>query len=146
MTHIAPIEILLIEDNRDDIELTREALKEAKLQNNLHVVRDGVQALAFLHRQDPYADVPRPDLIFLDLNMPRKDGFEVLEEIQAEENLKRIPVVVLTTSDADEDVLKAYDLNANCYINKPVDFQQFLKVINAIENFWFTIVKLPSVE
>lgn len=141
-----PIEVLLVEDNPDDVELTREALKDAKMQINLSTASDGVQALAFLHREDPYADAPRPDLILLDLNMPRKDGREVLAELKADghPDLRRIPVVVLTTSAADEDILNAYDLNANCYITKPVDFNQFVKIVQAIENFWFSIVKLPT--
>ncbi len=137
------VEILLVEDNPGDVRLTREALEENKVRNNLHVVRDGVEALAFLRREGQYADAPRPDLILLDLNLPKKDGREVLAEIKTDENLKRIPVVVLTTSQADEDILKAYNLNVNCYITKPVDLDQFIKVVKAIRGFWLSIVKLP---
>ena len=139
-----PIEILLVEDNPGDVVLMNEALQEAKVANDLHVARDGVEALAFLHRDDPYATAPRPDLILLDLNLPRKDGREVLAEIKADPTLHSIPVVVLTTSHADADILTAYDLHANCYISKPVDLDQFMRVVQAIDDFWFTIVKLPS--
>jgi two-component system, chemotaxis family, response regulator Rcp1 len=138
-----PVEILLVEDNPGDVRLTVEALKEARVTNRLSVVTDGEEALAFLRRQGPHADAPRPDLILLDLNLPRKDGREVLAEIKDDDDLRRIPVIVLTTSSADKDVLKTYDLYANCYITKPVDFMQFLAVMKAIEGFWFTIVKLP---
>ena len=138
-----PIEILLVEDSAGDVRLTMEALKGAKVSNRLHVARDGVEAMAFLRQQREYADAPRPDLILLDLNMPRKNGREVLAETKADEDLKRIPVVILTISQAEEDVLRAYDLHANCYITKPVDLNQFLEVIQAIEDFWLTIVKLP---
>jgi two-component system response regulator len=138
-----PIEVLLVEDNPGDVRLTREALKEGKVWNTLHVVEDGVAAMAFMRREGEYAHAPRPDLILLDLNLPRKDGREVLALLKADENLKRIPVVILTTSQAEEDILKAYNLNANCYITKPVDFEQFLKVVRSIEEFWLTIVKLP---
>lgn len=138
-----PIEILLVEDNPGDVRLTIEALKDGKMRNNMHVVGDGVEALAFLHREAKYADAPRPDLILLDLNLPKKDGREVLAEIKSDKNLKHIPVVVLTTSEAEEDILKAYGLNANCYITKPVDLDQFFKVVKSIECFWLTIVKLP---
>ena len=138
-----PIEILLVEDNPGDVRLTIEALKEARVLNNLNVVSDGVDALAFLRRQGPYEKVPRPDLIFLDLNLPRKDGREVLSEIKQDHSLRRIPVVVLTTSQAEQDVLRSYDLHANCYITKPVDLDQFLEVVHSIEGFWLTIVKLP---
>jgi len=141
MSH--PIDILLVEDNPGDVRLTIEALKEDKLQNNLHVVKDGVKAIAFLHQEGEYADVPRPDLILLDLNLPKKDGREVLEEIKADERLKRIPVVILTTSQAEEDILKTYGLHANCYITKPVNLDQFIRVVRSIEEFWLTIVKLP---
>jgi two-component system, chemotaxis family, response regulator Rcp1 len=142
-TQASPVEILLVEDSPSDTELTMEALADSKICNHLSVVDDGVKALEFLHRQGTYADAPRPDLIMLDLNLPRKDGREVLAEIKADNSLKTIPVVVLTTSDAELDVLRAYQLHANCYITKPVDFRQFLKVVKAVENFWFTVVKLP---
>jgi len=138
-----PAEILMVEDNPGDVRLTQEALKEGKMLNNLHVVEDGVEALAFLRHEGKYADAPRPDVILLDLNLPRKDGREVLAEIKADENLRRIPVVVLTVSKAEEDILKTYDLNANCYITKPLDLDQFIKVVKSIEKFWFTIVTLP---
>lgn len=139
-----PIEILMVEDNPDDADLTLEALRDVKLINRVHVVEDGVEALAFLRQQDGYAGVRRPDLILLDLNLPRKDGREVLAEIKADENLRRIPVVVLTTSQDEEDVYRTYDLHANCYIQKPVDLEQFVKVVKAFEEFWLTIVKLPK--
>jgi chemotaxis family two-component system response regulator Rcp1 len=139
-----PIEILLVEDNPGDARLAWEAIREAKVSNNLRWVSDGVEALAFLRREGKYEETLRPDLILLDLNLPRKDGREVLAEIKNDHNLRCIPVVVLTTSQAEEDILKAYHLNANCYISKPVDLEQFIKVVNAIENFWLTIVKLPS--
>ncbi len=139
-----PIEILLVEDSPSDTELTVEALAAAKVSNRLSTVEDGVQAMEFLRREGGYVQAPRPDLILLDLNLPRKDGREVLAEIKADERLKAIPVVVLTTSQAERDVLRAYALNANCYITKPVDFKQFLEVIKAIEDFWLTVVKLPA--
>jgi chemotaxis family two-component system response regulator Rcp1 len=138
-----PVEILLVEDNPGDAELTAEALLHGKVYNQMHVVEDGEAALAFLRRQDPYADVPRPDVILLDLNLPRKDGREVLADIKADEGLKQIPVIILTTSEAEEDILRAYNLAVNCYITKPVDLDQFIKVVKAIEDFWFTVVKLP---
>lgn len=138
-----PINILLVEDNPGDVRLTVEALKEDKLQNNLHVVQDGIDAMAFLRQEGRYADESRPDLILLDLNLPKKDGREVLEEIKADEHLKRIPVVVLTTSQAEEDILKTYELHANCYITKPVNLEQFIRVVRSIEEFWLSIVKLP---
>jgi chemotaxis family two-component system response regulator Rcp1 len=140
-----PIDILLVEDNPGDVRLTIEALKEDKLQNNLHVVRDGIEAMDFLHQEGEYANMPRPDLILLDLNLPKKDGCEVLEEIKADERLKRIPVVILTTSQAEEDILRTYGLHANCYITKPVNLEQFTKVVRSIEQFWLTIVRLPPV-
>ncbi len=146
MTHTAsvvPIEILLVEDNPADVRLTREALKEEKFLNNLSVVEDGVEAMAFLRREGKYADAPRPDLILLDLNLPRKDGREVLEEVKSDPDLKIIPVVVLTISKADEDIVRSYRLHANCFITKPVDLGQFLKVAKSIQEFWLTIVKLP---
>jgi two-component system, chemotaxis family, response regulator Rcp1 len=141
---MTPAEILLIEDNPADVRLTREALREAKVANKLTVVGDGVDALAYLRREGQHAGVAPPDLILLDLNLPKKDGRQVLAEIKADEDLKRIPVVVLTTSKADEDVFQTYGLHANCYICKPVDFEQFIKIVNSIEEFWFTMVKLPS--
>jgi two-component system, chemotaxis family, response regulator Rcp1 len=138
-----PIEILLVEDSAGDVRLTVEAFKEGKVMNNLSVVRDGVEALAFLRRQGPYANAPRPDLVLLDLNLPKKDGRDVLSEIKAEEDLKTIPVVILTTSKAEEDIVRTYDLHANCFITKPVDLEQFIGVVKSIKDFWFTIVKLP---
>jgi two-component system, chemotaxis family, response regulator Rcp1 len=138
-----PIEILLVEDNPGDAELTAEALRQGKVCNQMHLVEDGEAALAFLRRREQYAGVPRPDVILLDLNLPRKDGREVLEEIKADAGLKQIPVIVLTTSEAEEDILRAYNLAVNCYITKPVDLDQFIKVVKAIEDFWFTVVKLP---
>jgi len=140
---VKEIEILVVEDSPGDVRLTIEALKDAKIHNHLNVVSDGEEALAFLRKQGQYANAPRPDLILLDLNLPKKDGREVLKEIKQEENLKRIPVVVLTISTAEKDILKAYDLHANCYINKPVDFEQFTDVVKSIEDFWFSVVKLP---
>ncbi|OHB25986.1 MAG: response regulator [Desulfuromonadaceae bacterium GWC2_58_13] len=143
LKEIRPIEILLVEDNPADVRLTIEALKEGKVINNLHVAKDGVVALDILYRRPPYENSVRPDLILLDLNLPRKDGREVLAVIKSEETLKRIPVVVLTTSKAEEDVLRSYGLHANCYISKPVDLDQFIKVIRMIEDFWLSIVTLP---
>lgn len=139
-----PVEILLVEDNPGDVRLAVEALKEGKVRNNLSVVEDGAEAMSFLHREGKYALAPRPDLILLDLNLPKKDGREVLAEIKADDGLRRIPVVVLTTSKAEQDILRTYDLHANCYITKPVDLEQFLKVAHSIEEFWFSIVKLPT--
>jgi len=141
--NIMPIEVLLVEDNPGDAELTRIALQDSKISINLNVVEDGVEAMAFLRKQDNYAKKPHPDIVLLDLNLPRKDGREVLAEIKSDDNLRRIPVVVLTTSQSEEDILKAYNLAANCYITKPVDFDQFVKIVQSIENFWFAIVKLP---
>ena len=138
-----PIEILLVEDSPSDTELTVEALANGKICNHLSMVEDGVEAMEFLRRQGKFADAPRPDLILLDLNLPRKDGREVLAELKADADLKMIPVVVLTTSAAERDVLGAYALHANCYITKPVDFKQFLEVVKVIENFWLSIVTLP---
>ncbi len=137
------IEILLVEDNPADIRLAQEAFKDAKVRNILHTVGDGVEAMAFLRREGKYADVTRPDLILLDLNLPKKDGREVLAEIKTDERLKLIPVVILTVSKDEEDILKTYNLHANCYITKPIDFEQFMKVVKSIEEFWLTIVKLP---
>jgi CheY-like chemotaxis protein len=140
---VKPIEILMVEDNPGDVRLTVEALKEGKVRNKLHVVEDGVEAMAFLRGEGEYADAPRPDLILLDLNLPKKDGREVLAEIKGDPNLRRIPVVILTVSEANEDILKTYDLHANCYVTKPVDLDQFIVVVKSVEDFWLTIVKLP---
>jgi two-component system, chemotaxis family, response regulator Rcp1 len=139
-----PIEILLVEDSPGDIRLTREALREGKVQNNLHVVQDGVGAMAFLRGQGAYLGVPRPDLILLDLNLPRKDGREVLSDIEADPSLRSIPVVVLTSSQAETDILRAYNLHANCYVTKPVELEQFITIVRSIESFWFSIVMLPA--
>jgi chemotaxis family two-component system response regulator Rcp1 len=139
-----PVEILLVEDNLGDARLTREALKEGKVYNNLHWVKDGVEALEFLHRTGRHKGVPKPDIILLDLNLPKKDGREVLQEIKADPDLQRIPVVILTTSKAEEDVLKTYALHANCYVTKPVDLDQFIRVVQSIDNFWLTVVTLPN--
>jgi len=147
MNHEAKIklaDILLVEDNPGDVRLAREALKESKLLNKLYEVDDGMKAMAFLRQEGSYADMPRPDLVLLDLNLPRKNGREVLAEIKTNETLKRIPVVILTVSRAEEDVLKSYNLHANCYISKPFDMEQFVKVVRSIEDFWFSIVKLPT--
>jgi CheY-like chemotaxis protein len=140
---VEPIEILLAEDNPGDIRLTQQALKDSKMHNNLHVVNDGEQAVSFLRRLPPYENAPRPGLFLLDLNMPKKDGREVLEEIKDDPELRSIPTVVLTTSEADQDVLSAYQLHANAYITKPVDFDQFVDVVKGIQEFWLTIVRLP---
>jgi two-component system, chemotaxis family, response regulator Rcp1 len=140
------IEVLLVEDNPGDVRLTREALKEGKVFNNLSVAKDGEEALAFLRREGPYASAPRPDVILLDLNLPRRDGREVLEAIKADRALRTIPVVILTSSEAERDIARAYELNANCYITKPVDLDQFITVVKSIEDFWFTVVKLPREE
>ncbi len=145
MPPVDMVEILLVEDNPGDVRLTIEALKDTKLHNKLSVVKDGVEAMAFLRRQGTYAQVSRPDLILLDLNLPKKDGREVLEEIKNDEDLRRIPVVVLTTSSDEQDILKSYNLHANCYITKPVDLRQFLAIVKSIQSFWFSIVKLPPV-
>ena len=139
-----PIEILLVEDNPGDVRLTLEALREAKVCNRIHTVYDGIEALAFLNREGNYVNVPFPDLILLDLNLPKKDGREVLTSIKAKEKFKRIPVVVLTTSKSEEDIVKSYELQANCYVTKPVDLDQFLEVVKSIGDFWLTIVKLPT--
>ncbi|MBK1650068.1 response regulator [Rhabdochromatium marinum] len=139
-----PIEILLVEDNPADIRLTREALKDSKTLNNLHVAMDGLEALAYLQCEGEHAQRPRPDLVLLDLNLPRMDGRELLREMKSHEHLRQIPVVVLTTSAAEEDILRSYQLHANCYIRKPVDFANFIKVVQGIEGFWFSIVTLPS--
>jgi two-component system, chemotaxis family, response regulator Rcp1 len=142
--HNGSIQLLLVEDNPGDVRLTKEALKEGKMLNRVTVVGDGEEALSFLRRQGKYADAGQPDLILLDLNLPKKDGRQVLAEIKADPGLKRIPVVVLTTSSAEEDILKTYDLHANCYVTKPVDLEQFMRVVKSIEDFWVTVVKLPS--
>jgi CheY-like chemotaxis protein len=138
-----PVEILLVEDNPGDERLTREALKEGKVYSNLHWVKDGVEAMEFLRREGKYRDVPRPDIILLDLNLPKKDGREVLHDIKNDDALKRIPVVVLTTSKAEEDVLRTYNLHANCYVTKPVDLEKFIVVVKSIDVFWLTVVTLP---
>ncbi len=138
-----PIEILLVEDNPGDVALTREALRDAKVANHLHVAEDGAEAVDFLFRKGKYVAAPRPDIILLDLNLPKKDGRQVLAEIKAEPELAQIPVVVLTTSEADEDILRSYQLHANCYTTKPVDFPRFLHVVQSIESFWLTVVRLP---
>jgi CheY-like chemotaxis protein len=139
------VEILLVEDNPGDVRLTREALRDGKVRNNLNVVDDGVKALAYLRREGEYANVHRPDLILLDLNLPRMSGREVLTQIKGDPDLRSIPVVVLTTSQAEQDIVRAYELNANCYVTKPVDLDQFINVVKSIEDFWLTIVKLPPV-
>jgi CheY-like chemotaxis protein len=138
------VDILLVEDNEGDARLAKEAMRDSKIRNTLHHVLDGEEAMAFLRKQGKYSTAPRPDLILLDLNLPRKDGRQVLAEIKDDENLKRIPVVILTVSSAEEDVLKAYNLHANCYITKPIDLAQFMKVVRSVEDFWLTIVKLPN--
>jgi len=138
------IDILLVEDNPGDVRLAQEALKDSKIRNNLFVVEDGVEAMDFLRRSGKYVDAPRPDLILLDLNLPRKSGREVLAEVKGDDSLKRIPVVILTVSEDVRDINGAYDLHANCYVTKPIDFQQFMKITKTIEEFWLTIVKLPT--
>jgi chemotaxis family two-component system response regulator Rcp1 len=138
-----PIEVLLVEDSPGDVRLTREALKDAKVHISLHVATDGIEAMAFLGRAATHADAPRPDLILLDLNLPKKDGREVLKEIKESPTLRSIPVVILTTSSSEEDILQSYHLHANCYISKPVDLDGFLKVVQSIDNFWLSVVKLP---
>ena len=146
MSHAAsgrPVEILMVEDNPGDVDLTRETLLDSKLLNHMSVVNNGVEAMAYLRREGKYVDATRPDLILLDLNLPKKDGREVLAEVKVDERLRRIPVVVLTTSSAEKDILQTYDLHANCYITKPVNLDQFSAVVRAIEEFWFMIVKLP---
>lgn len=139
-----PIEILLVEDNPGDARLTIEALKEGKVRNNIYVAKDGLEALNFLFREDKFTDATRPDIILLDLNLPKKNGREVLEIIKSDKDLRRIPVVILTTSKAEEDIIRTYDLHANCYITKPVDLDQFIRVIKTMEDFWLSIVKLPG--
>lgn len=137
------VEILMVEDNPADIRLTKEAFKDAKVLNNMHIASDGEEAIAFLRKAGAYAGAPRPDLILLDLNLPKKDGREVLAEIKEDADLRRIPVVVLTTSDDEKDIFKAYDLHVNAYVKKPVDLNQFMKVVEAVEDFWLTVVRLP---
>ena len=139
-----PIEILLVEDNPGDVRLTREALKDAKVHNNLHVVNDGVRAIEFLRREGEYGGAVRPDLILLDLNLPRMSGREVLREIKSDPELLQIPVVVLTSSQAEQDIAASYELHANCFITKPVDLDQFISVVRSLEDFWLTIVRLPK--
>jgi CheY-like chemotaxis protein len=143
VTELSPAEILLVEDNPGDARLTMEALREGRVRNNLYHVKDGVEAMAFLKREEPFADAPMPDLILLDLNMPRKDGRDVLSEIRQDRRLELIPVVVLTTSEAEQDIVKSYKLHANCYVTKPVDLEKFLGIIRTIEDFWLTVVALP---
>jgi chemotaxis family two-component system response regulator Rcp1 len=145
-TKCGPIEILLVEDNPGDVRLTIEALKEGKVANEINVAADGIEALAFLRREGKYENAPKPDLILLDLNLPKKNGREVLAEIKMNPHLKCIPVVILTSSQAEKDIVTTYNLHANCYITKPVDFDQFIKVVKSIENFWFKVVKLPPNE
>jgi len=140
---VNPIEILLVDDNPGDVDLARNALENSKIRNILHAVSNGEEAMAFLRCQGEYANASRPDLVLLDLNLPRKDGREVLAEIKSDDDLKRIPVVIMTSSRDEEDILKSYNLHANCYITKPMDLNQFIKVVKSIEDFWFTIVKLP---
>ena len=139
----APIEILLVEDNPGDVRLTKEAIREAKIRNRLNVVRDGEEAVAYVRRQGEFADQPRPDLILLDLNLPKKDGREVLQDLKSDPDLHRIPVVVLTSSAAEQDILSTYDLYANAYVTKPVDLEQFMHVVSSIQEFWLSVVKLP---
>ena len=140
---LKPVEILLVEDNPGDVRLTREALKEAKVRNNLTVVDDGVKALALLRREGEFEGAPRPDLILLDLNLPRMSGREVLAEVKSDPELKTIPIVILTSSQAEKDIVSAYELSVNCYVTKPVDLEQFVTVVKSIEDFWFSIVRLP---
>lgn len=139
-----PIEILLVEDNPDDAELTMETLREGRIRNNITLVEDGVEAISYLYRREPFADAPRPDLILLDLQLPRKSGREVLAEIKNDSDLKRIPVVIMTTSSAEQDIFETYNLHANCYITKPVDLDDFIDAVRKIEDFWLTVVKLPA--
>jgi chemotaxis family two-component system response regulator Rcp1 len=141
-----PIDILLVDDNPGDVRLTREALKDAKVLNEIHVARDGVEAMQFVHREGSFKNAPMPDLILLDLNLPRKDGREVLADIKQDPKLCHIPIVVLTTSKAEEDIVKTYNLHANAYITKPVDLNRFVEIMHTLEEFWFTIVKLPPKE
>jgi CheY-like chemotaxis protein len=142
--HAAPIEILLVEDSPDDADLTVDALREARIRNNVTVIEDGVEAMAFLRRQGRYATAPRPDLVLLDLHLPKKDGREVLADIKGDPELRRIPVVMMTRCDDEKEILAAYNLHVNCYVTKPVDLDQFIGVVKSIEHFWFSIVKLPA--
>ncbi|MFW6309589.1 MAG: response regulator [Prolixibacteraceae bacterium] len=144
LENLKPVDILLVEDSPGDADLAKEALEESKLKNNLYIAMDGEEAMDFLYKRGKFQDVPRPDLIILDLNLPKKDGREVLKEIKENPKLRRIPVVILTTSKAEEDVLKTYDLHANCYITKPLDLDKFMEVVHSIENFWLSIVVLPN--
>ena len=137
------MEILLVEDNPGDIRLTQEAFRDGKIANNMSVVTDGVEAMTFLHQENEYADAPRPDIILLDLNLPKKDGREVLAELKQDPDLRRIPVIVLTTSKAEQDILNSYDMHANCYIAKPIDLEEFIKLVEGIGDFWLMVVKLP---
>ena len=139
----APVEILLVEDDVGDVELTREALIDSKLAVNLHVVKDGIEAMAYLRRSGAFTDAIAPDLVLLDLNLPRKDGREVLQDIKGDPQLKRMPVIVLTTSDTEEDIVRSYNLGVNCYVQKPVGMEEFIRIVKVLEDFWFTIVKLP---
>ena len=141
-----PVEILLVEDNPADVHLTVEALRDARVHNNLHVAADGEEALAFLRRRNGYTEAPRPDLILLDLNLPRKSGREVLADIKADPDLRRIPVIILSTSSSDDDVTSAYDLPANCYVTKPVDLDEFIGVVRAIDSFWLSLARLPTAQ
>jgi two-component system, chemotaxis family, response regulator Rcp1 len=141
--NVVPINILLVEDSPSDVLLTREALRDAKIANDLHVARDGEQAMAFLRQEGEHAGAERPDIVILDLNLPRKDGREVLREIKADERLRRTPVIVLTTSSSDRDVLDAYDNHVNCYLTKPIDFEQFIGLVRSMEHFWISVVRLP---
>ena len=143
-TRLDVVDVLLVEDDDGDVLMTREAFEHHKIRNKLHVVQDGEEALQFLHREGPYADAPRPGLILLDLNLPRRDGREVLAELKADPELRVIPVVVLTTSEAEEDILRSYTLHANAYVSKPVDFDRFIDVIRQIDDFFVTVVKLPG--
>jgi chemotaxis family two-component system response regulator Rcp1 len=144
-SNLKPVEVLLVEDNSGDVRLTLEAMKEGKVINNLSIASDGVEAMAFLRKEGRHKDAARPDIILLDLNLPKKDGREVLAEIKADPSLRLIPVVVLTTSQAEEDILRTYNLHANCYVTKPVDLEQFINVVKSINDFWFSVVKLPPV-
>jgi CheY-like chemotaxis protein len=141
---VRPIEVLLVEDDEGDVLMTREALDEGKVFNRLNVVGDGVEAIAYLRREKPYEEVTRPDLVLLDLNLPKRDGLQVLEDVKADPDLRRIPIVVLTTSEAEEDVLRSYDLHANAYVTKPVDFDRFVEVIRQIDDFFISVVRLPT--
>ena len=144
MENLSVVDVLLVEDDPGDVLLIREAFEYNKVHNSLHVVSDGVEALDFLHRRNGHTDAPRPDLVLLDLNLPRKDGREVLEEVKADKDLRTIPIVVLTTSEAEEDILRSYDLHANAYVTKPVDFDRFIEVVRLIDDFFVTVVKLPQ--